>query len=375
MHVWITGGGTGGHVYPALTVLEAAGPEVSEVLWIGTATGMEASIVRRHGVPYRAIPAGPLVGTGPVSFTRGLAQQLRGAWIAWRDLGRRRPDAVLATGGYVAVPVAIAAWLRRVPLAVFLPDVRPGRAVSLISRLAAVVTTTSDGALPYLPSRKTVVTGYPVRASIRAAERDASLERLGLCGQRPIVLVFGGSQGARRLNRAVAEAAEELLDWADLVHVSGRLDCEAAKLSRDLLPESSRARYRLLDFLHSEDMAAALASADVVVSRAGAAVIGEYPARGLASILVPLPIAGGHQRLNAGVLAENGAAVVVDDAQMNGPALLREISALLDNPEHLEGMRLAAASLDKPDAARDIWNELAALAKQPPASVPPGGAS
>jgi UDP-N-acetylglucosamine--N-acetylmuramyl-(pentapeptide) pyrophosphoryl-undecaprenol N-acetylglucosamine transferase len=187
--------------------------------------------------------------------------------------------------------------------------------------------------------------------------------------------VFGGSQGARRLNRAVAEAAEELLDWADLVHVSGRLDCEAAKLSRDLLPESSRARYRLLDFLHSEDMAAALASADVVVSRAGAAVIGEYPARGLASILVPLPIAGGHQRLNAGVLAENGAAVVVDDAQMNGPALLREISALLDNPEHLEGMRLAAASLDKPDAARDIWNELAALAKQPPASVPPGGAS
>ncbi|MFN2114525.1 MAG: UDP-N-acetylglucosamine--N-acetylmuramyl-(pentapeptide) pyrophosphoryl-undecaprenol N-acetylglucosamine transferase [Anaerolineae bacterium] len=378
MRVWISGGGTAGHVYPALTVLEAAGPELSEPLWVGTASGMEASIARRHGLPFLAIPAGPLVGANPLRFARNVALLAGGAVRSWHEMGRRRPDAVLVTGGYVAVPVALAARARRVPVAVFLPDVRPGRAVSLIAKVADVVTTTAESARQHLPRGKTVVTGYPVRPAVRAARREESLQRLGLTGDKPVVLVFGGSQGARRLNQAVAGAAQELLVRADLVHVAGRLDVEAAEKSRQAIPPALRAGYVLREFLHDEDMAAALAAADLVVSRAGASVMGEYPARGLASILVPLPIAGGHQRLNADELAGRGAAVVLEDAACTGEAMLQAVLELLDDPDRLARMGRAAAQLDRPDAAAAIWRQVKSLSGRPPDRSPaasPGAAA
>jgi UDP-N-acetylglucosamine--N-acetylmuramyl-(pentapeptide) pyrophosphoryl-undecaprenol N-acetylglucosamine transferase len=266
------------------------------------------------------------------------------------------------TGGYVCVPVAVAARLRRVPLAVFLPDVVPGHAVRLVARLAGRVAASTEAALAYLPPGKSVVTGYPVRRAVRQANRPAARVRHGLPADGPVVLVFGGSRGARRLNNAVAEAAPELLARVALVHVSGPLDAEAARQARARLPKPLRARYRLYDFLHDEDMAAALAAADLVVSRAGAAVLGEYPARGLPSVLVPLPIAGGHQAENAAVLAAVGAAVIVQDAALDGKRLVAELEELMGDPRRLEAMGRAARSIDRPAAAGAVWRVVTDLA-------------
>lgn len=341
------------------------------MLWLGTATGMEATIVRRSGVPFRAIPARPIVGTGPVSLVRGIASQARGAMAAWRMMGPERPDVVFVTGGYVAVPVAVAAHLRRVPLGVFLPDVRPGRAVALITRMADVITTTAERARGYLPPEKTVVTGYPVRQAVRDISRGDALQALGLTGDRRVLLVFGGSRGARTLNNAVREAAPRLLERLDLLHVSGTLDHHAAGEAREALPEVLRSNYHLYEYLHGNDMAAALASADLVVSRAGAAVMGEYPARRLPAILVPLPIAGGHQRLNAEVLSDAGAAVIIDDEELDGERLHASVTELLDSPERLARMREAGEALDRPDAARDIWRALRRVAAAAVPAVDP----
>src|SRR6187399_596504 len=136
MYLWISGGGTAGHVYPALTVLDASEDEAVKVRWIGTAGSIEERLVGARGLPFLAVEAAPLVDVGPVGFVRNSLRILRGTHQAWRAMGSDRPDVALVTGGNVSVPVAVAAWLRRLPLAVYLPDASPGRAVRLIARLA-----------------------------------------------------------------------------------------------------------------------------------------------------------------------------------------------------------------------------------------------
>jgi UDP-N-acetylglucosamine--N-acetylmuramyl-(pentapeptide) pyrophosphoryl-undecaprenol N-acetylglucosamine transferase len=361
MRVSISGGGTAGHVYPALTVLRTAANRVADVTWIGTAGSLEEQLVQRERMPFEAVSAGPIVGVGPIELVHSALKLVRGTWQSWRLLGRIRPDCVLVTGGYVCVPVAFGAWLRRIPLAVFLPDVRPGRAVSLVAKIADRVAVTSESAVRHLPRGKTLVTGYPVRRAVRNATRAEARRRFGLADDRPVVLVFGGSQGARSLHEAVAAAATRLLGSASLLHIAGARGHEAARDARQTLPHELRAEYQLSEYLHDEDMAAALAAADLVVSRAGAAVLGEFAARGLPAVLVPLPIAGGHQRLNADVLAEAGAAVIVTDDQLDGESLADTVERILADDQRLADMARASRSLDRPDAAERVWSMLESL--------------
>lgn len=316
------------------------------------------------GIPFRAVPAGPLVGVRPVAMLRHLARLVNGTWVAWRWLRRERPDAVLVTGGYVSVPMAVAARWGGVPLAVFLPDVRPGWAVRLIARLADRVATSTEAARAFLPRQRTVVTGYPVRPAVRAARRADARAGLGLAPEDVVVLVFGGSQGARRLNRAVAAAAERLLAGVVLLQIAGPRDLAAARAARDRLPATLARRLRVFEYLDGADMAAALAAADLVVCRAGAATLGELPARGLPAILVPLPIAGGHQRDNAQVLVDAGAAVLVEDAHLDGDHLTNLVTELLADPARLARMGRAARGLDRPDAAAAVWRVVAELARR-----------
>ena len=279
-----------------------------------------------------------------------------------------RPDVVLLTGGYVGVPVALAARLRGVPTVVFLPDVSPGRAVQLMARLASAIAASADQALSHLPPAKTQVTGYPVRQAVRQGDRAAARMRLGLDPGATAVLVVGGSQGARRLNRAALDGAASLPDTVHLLHVAGERDHESVTREHCALPPALRERYRLFAFLQDNEMADALAASDLVVSRAGASVLGEYPARGLPSVLVPLPIAGGHQARNARVLADAGAAVVIDDAGFDGDTLVEAVVGLLGDPDRLRAMGAAARQLDRPDAASRVWRLLMSVA----AGVPVG---
>ena len=333
--------------------------------WLGRGDGMEAGLVAERGLPLLAIDAAPMVGVGFVGRLRGALRLGRGVARSWWLAGRERPDVLLVTGGYVSVPAAVAAWLRRVPLAIYLPDLRPGRAVSLLARLADRIFVTDEVVRDYLnvTAERVEVTGYPVRAALRDTDRAAARARLGLPADAEVIVVFGGSQGARRLNDALIEAAPTLLRHCWILHVTGRSDAARVSQARSVLEESPEAhRWRVYDYLDTPDMAAALHAADVAVCRAGASTLGELPAAGLAAVLVPLPISLGHQDANADLLAEAGAARVVRDTDWDGPRMLSELDSLLRDAPRLATMRAASAALDRPGAARAIAAGLRSLA-------------
>lgn len=363
LRLWISGGGTAGHVYPGLTVLAAsssASRKPVDATWVGSHRGMEARLAREAGVPFTAVRAAPIVGVPWWRLPWNALQIAAGTIQAWRKLRRGRPDAVLVTGGYVSIPVALAARMAGVPLAVFLPDVEPGRAVSVVARLAQRILTSRPESAAYL-NREVVVTGYPVRPEVRSARRDDARRALGLPQEATVVLAFGGSQGARVINRAVIDAAGDLLERAHIVHLTGRLDLAQVQARRAQLGAAGD-RWHVHEYLGGTDMALALAAADLVISRAGASILGEYPATGLPALLVPLGIAGGHQNANAHVLEEAGAALVIPNDRLDGHCLLSAVSELLDNPARLRAMAEASRKLDTPGAAERIWATVADLA-------------
>lgn len=317
---------------------------------------MEESLVRSKGLPFAAISAGAWEGKGAWARLRGLAQLLRGLWQSWLLAGRERPDALLVTGGYVSVPAALGAWLRRVPLFIYLPDLRPGKAVRFLAPLARRIAVSAPEAAQALPRSKVTLTGYPVRPEIRRAERSRARAGLGVGPADPLILVFGGSQGSRRINEALAGAAAELLPLARILHLSGAGDAVTMRAAAARLPAELQARYHLHAYLDSQDMAEALAAADLVVCRAGAATLGELPALGLPAVLVPLPIAGGHQEPNARYLADAGAACILSDDRCDAAGLSALLRGLLAAPERLADMGRAARALDRPEAPRAIWS-------------------
>ena len=356
MKVMLTGGGTGGHVYPALAVAaalreaSAAGRPV-ELLFVGPRTRGEEDLVRREGLDFQPVRAGALrVGT-PWGLANGLFNLIAGTLQATRAVGSFRPDVVFATGGYASVPVALAARLRRRPLVVYLPDLVPGWAVRLMARLACRIAVTAVPAAARLPSGKAVVTGYPVRRGFFEAQKDEGRRRLGLDPQLPTLFVSGGSQGGRSINQAVAEELPRLLEVCQVVHVSGRADHPWLAEARERLPEARRSAYHLHDYLH-EEMPWAMAAADLAVMRSGASTLGELTAVGLPAILVPYPYAGGHQRVNARYLEDLGGAVVLEEGDL--PHLFERVRELLNDRPRLESMAAALRSAARPEAAQEI---------------------
>lgn len=361
MHVVLTGGGTGGHVYPGLAVAAALrhvrGDDVVFV-WIGTAGGAEAELAELARIPFHAVHAAAVRGRGPLGLLRGVLTLAAGTLEAWRLLGRERPDVVFATGGYASVPVAVAARLRRRPLVVYLPDLEPGWAVRLLARLAARVAVTAEDAARRLPRRKTVVTGYPVREGFGAVDREEARRRLGLDPALQTVLVSGATHGAHSINRAVADALPGLLSLGQVIHLCGRRDEPWLRELRERLPEEVRSRYLVFGYL--TEMPLAMAAADLAVMRSGASVLGELPAAGLPAVLVPYPHAGAHQRANAAYLAARGGAVILDDGELH--RLLPLVQELLADRSRLEGMAAAMRALARPDAARAIARVLQEVA-------------
>ncbi len=256
------------------------------------------------------------------------------------------------TGGYVAAPVAAAARRRSVPIVIYLPDVEPGSTIRFVVPMARRIACTSDGSRQFIPENKMVVTGYPVRPDIRAARamsKADALARFSLTPDRPTLFVFGGSRGARNINRALMGVLPQLLVDAQIIHVSGELTWPEVEANAATLPDDLRAWYRPYAYLH-EDMGLAFRSADLVLARAGASMLGESPAFGLPSILVPLTFAWRYQKVNADYLSARGAAIQLRDETL-AEALLPAVRDLLFDSEKLERMAVAAVALDKPDAA------------------------
>jgi UDP-N-acetylglucosamine--N-acetylmuramyl-(pentapeptide) pyrophosphoryl-undecaprenol N-acetylglucosamine transferase len=275
-------------------------------------------------------------------------------------LGEFGPQVVLSTGGYASFPVALAARGRNIPLAVYLPDLSPGWAVRAIARLAQKVAVTAIESLRRFPSNKTVVTGYPVRSQFWTATRNEGRERLGINPEEKVLFVGGGSTGAHRINRAVAAELSGLLELCEVIHVSGPGDEPWLREIRDGMPDGLRARYHLHGYMHDE-MPLAMAAADLALCRSGASTIGELPALGLPAVLVPLPLAGAHQRTNAHYLEKYGAATVLEEDYLDN--ILPVVGTLLHDEKRLRGMRDASRRLARPNAATRIAGILFNLAR------------
>jgi UDP-N-acetylglucosamine--N-acetylmuramyl-(pentapeptide) pyrophosphoryl-undecaprenol N-acetylglucosamine transferase len=359
----ISGGGTGGHVYPALAVVESltiTGPRDVSLLYVGSTGGVEEGLVQRQEIAFRAIAAGQVRGLAPWTVARNLIRLGKGLLQARCIVAEFAPQVVLVTGGYVCVPVALAAWMRRIPVMVYLPDLEPGLAIRVLSRFATRVAVSFPEVTRYFGAGRALVTGYPVRDAFFTMNKAAARATFDLEAELPVVTVFGGSRGARSINRALCSILDELLEGCQVMHVSGSLDADwVAERARSLRPDL-RSRYRHYAYLY-EEMVDALAAADLVVARAGASTLGEFPVLGLSSILVPYPYAGQHQEVNADYLVERGAAVKIADAEL-GAKLLPTIRDLLEDRERLAEMGARARTLARPEATRLITEELTRLA-------------
>ncbi len=231
-------------MYPALAVVErirdrdsAVHSPHSEILWIGGEGGVEAALVKRSGIEFVAIPAGGLHGVAAIkAITNGL-KLIAGTFQALRLIGHRRPEVLLTTGGFVSGPVAAACWSRRVPIVVYLPDIEPGRAVKFVARLASKIAVTAEDSRKYFPADKTIVTGYPTRADLAQADRLTALRHFDLDPHRKTLLVFGGSKGARSINRALGQIADRVLSDHQIIHITGSSDIDEVRARCESLPD------------------------------------------------------------------------------------------------------------------------------------------
>ncbi len=306
---------------------------------------------------------------------RNLAKVCRGVRQSLQMVERFQPQACFVTGGYVCAPVTVACRLRGVPILMYLPDMTPGLAVRWLSQFAQRVAVSFPEVADFF-GEKAVVTGYPVRAGLLQATKDRSAARQMLTqklgGERarggpsrpelPLLLVFGGSQGARSLNRAIWKAAPALLSACQILHVVGARDWPLLAEEGPDLAEPLARRYYPVAYLHDE-MVWALAGADLAVARAGASVLAEFPVARLPSVLAPLPMAGCHQVRNAQKLADTGGAVIVEDKRLAdrlGPTVL---TLLADEARRL-AMGAAVGALARPQAAGNIARQLYVLIGQ-----------
>jgi UDP-N-acetylglucosamine--N-acetylmuramyl-(pentapeptide) pyrophosphoryl-undecaprenol N-acetylglucosamine transferase len=324
---------------------------------------MEEKLVPAAGLSLATIVGGPIAGR-PLREKMVNAVRLgQGFLQARRLLGDFRPNVLFLTGGYVNVPVAMAARSRRIPAVVYLPDVEPGSAIKRIDRWVDKVGCTTEASSMFFAPGRTVATGYPVRVELRQAlslSKAEARQALGVDVNRPNVFVFGGSRGAQSINRALMAILPQLLTETSVVHVSGTLTWDEVDANAATLAPEMRAHYHPFPYLN-EEMALAFRSADLIVARAGASMLGEGPAFGVPAILVPYPHAWRYQKVNADYLAERGAAIRLDDELLSAE-LLPTIRGLLDDDQRLATMATCAKALDTPDAAADLARLLLTVA-------------
>lgn len=333
-----------------MRALRAAKPEL-EITYVGGVRGLERRMVGPTGLPYRQLVVRSL-RSGGVNAHLVLDPLRLGASVpqAWWLQARWRPDVVFTTGGYLGIPLVLAARAHRIPSLVWEGNVVPGKATAAVARVADRVAVSFPPTLDAFPGRS-FVSGTPIR-SFAGLERDRVRAGLGIAPDDRLLLAFGGSQAVARITSAIEGSLDLLLaDW-QILHIAGETGVAAAERARDRLPEAIRGRYRPVAFM-TDGMAEALLSADLVLGRAGSSTCAEVTALGIASILVPYPFAGAHQRENAAWLADQGAAVLVPDVELDAARLQAEVARLRDDATRAE-MADRARRLGRPDAAERI---------------------
>lgn len=360
MQVLFAGGGTGGHLYPGIAVARELLQRVPGcgISFVGTARGLEARVIPREGFPLDLIRSAGLKGKSLRALLSGLALLPLSALDAWRVLSRRRPDVVVGVGGYSSGPVLLLAALRGRPTMVLEQNAVPGFTNRRLARIVRAAAVTYASTLRFFP-RTGFLAGNPVRPSFLAAA-DAPGSEILAATRAVRVLVFGGSQGAHAINRAMVEAAPALVASGvalTLTHQTGERELETVREGY----RSAGLAARVEPFLYEMDRE--MTAADVVVCRAGATTLAELAVAGRPSILIPLPTAtDDHQRKNAEVLAGAGAAEILAQDALSGPRLASAILALAGDAARRTAMSAAARALARPDAAAVIAARITALA-------------
>lgn len=364
MKLVIAGGGTGGHIYPAVAVVEQmkkADPGL-EVVFVGTRRGLETGIVPSLGYKVRFIVARPLPSRRSPAIVIAAIEALVGLVQSLFILAVERPGVVVGTGGYASGPVVVAASLVSIPTLVIEPNVIPGRTTMLLAGLVDRVVLGFQESVRYFRKGTNLrVTGVPARPGLLVPTREDGIRRFGLDPARKTVMVFGGSRGAHSINKAFVEAASVLQKEAGLQFIiqTGESDYQWVTGALGGIDLSYRA------YPYIDDIGYAYRASNLVVCRAGASTLTELAAFGLPSILVPYPHATlSHQDENARLAAKAGAAVVIRDSELNGDVLARTIIALVNDPSRMETMSRNAGDLGKRDASREIAGHLLDISKR-----------
>ncbi len=368
--VIISGGGTGGHIYPAITIAKAmAELEPTEILYVGTKNGLESTLIPKEGIPFMTL-----------DIKQGLQRKLSwqnvitiekavsSIWKASAILKKFDPHIVVGTGGYVCGPMLMAAAMHRIPTLIQEQNVIPGITNTILSKFATVVAVGYEEAKGKFGGKESVVvTGNPVRKDILTATKEEGCRQLGIRPDVFTVLVAGGSRGARTINTAMVEVHHYFKndEHIQILHVTGSNEFERVK--EELKEVGDDGWYGksscILPYLYN--MPAALAAADLAVFRAGAVGLAELTVRGVPAILIPYPYAAeDHQTYNAQALVHNGAAKMIVDKMLTAKELIQEFQELRNNPEVLQKMSLASRKMGRPEAAYDIARLAFSIAKK-----------
>ena len=384
--ILVTGGGTGGHVSPALAVIQAVQALAAGADWtpkfqyVGSRHGVEQGLVEAAGIPFKGVQSGKLRRAATVRgllTLQNLSDALRvpiGIGQAIGEVRRFAPDVVLATGGYVSVPPVIAAGLLRRPVLIHEQTVQIGLANKIAARFASRIALTFEGAASELSPglrSKTFVTGNPVRQAIFGGDKKHAVERFGFDPAEdhlPTVYVTGGALGAKSINAVIESVLPELLQSCRVIHQCGRSDGERFASVRANLPLSLQRRCWVVPFVGNE-IADIFALCNLIVGRSGAGTVTEAAALGKPALFIPLvPTGGDEQTRNARRSADAGAAMILPSSELSGPRLLSEMRSLLADPVRLTAMGEAALTLATPNAAVDLAKALLGLAGTHPAA-------
>jgi len=377
MKVIVTGGGTGGHIYPALAVATclAGKPNVEAVYYLGKKGGLESELAIQAGFPFIGIAfAGMPRGKSPLTLLKiflWLLNLAQATFTALGEIQKIQPAMIFGTGGYVSAPVLLAARILKIPYAVHEPDAQPGLANRFLGRYASLITTSFKAGAERLrqnPTQTILVTGNPIRQDIGQLGRDEARKTFGeqWPNDKPILLVTGGSQGARKLNMALVEILPTLLNQWNIavLHLTGKKLYDETMLALDQADPNFKMHtaYQVKPF--NSDMATWLAAANVALCRSGSLSLSEMYACALPTVLVPYPFAAAdHQRRNAEASVAAGASFMLDDAECTGPRLLEVLKPLFQDPAIYNAMQQASRGLGHPEATEKITEALLQLAK------------
>jgi len=357
--VVLTGGGTGGHIYPAIAVAQKlkTDEDIKKLYYIGCSANMERDITQKENIEFLPVIISGMPRKTGFGLIKWFFELFKAVIQSIKHLYRIKPDVILGTGGYVSGPVLLAAIILKIPFVIHESDAHPGMANRWLAPAAKYVSVSFEQAKKYINSKNIKINGNPVRENFNAINREVALSSLNLTPNKKTLLVIGGSQGARTINNALIGAVQKLTCEHNfqVIHQTGKKNIEeyTKQLSEVWQDFTACPDYVLRPYF--DDMSIPLASADMAISRAGSLSISELNLSGLPSILIPYPYAASdHQRFNAKAMEEAGAAIYLEDSECNSEKLIFCILELFNNPDKLLKMREINKSLAKPESAKNI---------------------